>query len=82
MVPVAVGVGVSRNEDVGERVGASTLMVKVELDDGRGVEVADPDMVPMERVAVEDGDSVNEIDGVRTAVIERELMGLTVVEAL
>ena len=29
VVPVAVGVGVSREEDVEERLGASTLMVKV-----------------------------------------------------
>ena len=82
VVPVAVGVGVSREEDVEERLGASTLMVKVGGEDGWGVGVADPEMVPMDRVAVVDGDSTDEKDGEAAAVEEREAVGLTFVEAL
>lgn len=82
VVPVAVGVGVSREEDVEERLGASILMVKVAGEDGWGVGVADPEMVPMDRVAVVDGDSMDEKDGEATAVEEREAVGLTFVDAL
>ena len=75
-VPEAVGEGVTKIEAVKGGVAASTLMVGVEKEDGRGVGVAALDLMPMDGVAEVEIDPVDAKDGVCDAVGEKGAVGI------